>query len=119
MRVAITIGCLLLPLLAATWAGQAAARALSATELKRLHGVYQAVWKGKKARVRVRRDGTLLARSGTRVDVGRWRVRGNELCVSFRVWTHGRYKCGRLERQGAWMIGLRRKDGRPRLKLRR
>ena len=120
MRVVIAIRCLLLLLLTATWAGQATARELSAAELKRLHGVYHAVWKNKyKARVLVRRDGTLLARSGNKVDVGRWQVRGNRLCVAFRVWTRGRFKCGRVERQGRWYVGMRRKDGTPRLRMRR
>ena len=96
-----------------------AGRLLSAAELKRLHGTYHAIWKGKHARVRVNRDGTLIARSGTRVDVGRWRVKGNRLCVAFRVWTRGKYRCGTVERQGSWYVGLRRKNGEPRLKLRR
>ncbi len=111
---------LLLPVLLLAWQPQAAvARPLSAAELKQLRGVYQATWKGRKARVEVRRDGTLLARSGTKVDIGRWQVRGNELCVSFRVWTRGKFKCGKVERQGRWLVGLRKKDGTPRLKLRR
>ncbi len=96
-----------------------AGRALSGAELKRLGGTYKAVWKGHKARVRLNRDGTLIARSGTKVDVGRWQVRGNKLCISFRVWTRGKYKCGTVERQGAWYVGLRRSNGRPRLKFRR
>ncbi len=97
-----------------------AGRALSGQELKRLGGTYQAVWKGKhRARVLIRRDGTLLARSGPRTDVGRWKIEGNRLCVSFRVWTKGRYKCGTVERQGRWLVGLRKADGTPRLRLRK
>ena len=99
--------------------GALAGRLLSGAELKRFNGTYHAIWKGKHARVRVNRDGTLVARSGTRVDVGRWRVKGNRLCVAFRVWTRGKYKCGTVERQGRWYVGLRRKNGEPRLKLRR
>jgi hypothetical protein len=109
-------------LVAALTAGMASAmagRPLSGTELRRLSGMYEAIWKGKhKARVLIRRNGTLLARSGPRTDVGRWKVRGNVLCVAFRVWTRGRYKCGTLERQGRWLVGLRKADGTPRLRMR-
>ena len=96
-----------------------AGRLVSGAELKRISGTFHAIWKGKHARVRVNRDGTLIARSGTRVDVGRWRVKGNRLCVAFRVWTRGKYKCGTVERQGSWYVGLRKKNGEPRLRLRR
>ena len=110
-------------LLAALMAGAAPAQAgrpVSGPELRRLSGVYDAVWKEKhKARVLIRKDGTLLARSGPRTDVGRWKVRGRTLCVAFRVWTKGRYKCGTVERKGAWLVGLRNSEGRPRLRLRR
>ena len=97
-----------------------AGRTLSSSELRALSGVYDAVWIGKhRARVHVHKDGTLLARSGPRTDVGRWKVQGRELCVAFRVWTKGRYKCGTVERKGAWLVGLRKPDGTPRLRLRR
>ena len=97
-----------------------AGQVLSGAELRSLVGSYDAVWKEKhKARVHIRRDGTLVARSGPRTDVGRWKVEGNRLCVAFRVWTRGRYKCGTVERRGAWLVGLRNSEGRPRLRLRR
>ncbi len=111
--------CMALSLLAAYAGAPAMARGVSGAELKRLSGVYQAVWKGRKARVKINRDGTLLARSGNKVDTGRWRVRGNELCVSFRVWTRGKFKCGTVERKGSWYVGLRKANGQPRLKFRR
>ncbi len=116
-----SIGMLMLLVVALLWqqAWPAQARMLSGQELRQLHGVYTAIWKGRKARVKVNRDGTLLARTGNKVDTGRWHVRGRELCVSFKVWTRGRYKCGTVERQGRWLVGLRKKDGTPRLKLKR
>jgi len=112
---AITAGALLLALSAQG----AQARTVSGTELKKLRGVYTAIWKGRKARVKLNADGTLHAVSGTKKDVGRWRVRGNVLCVAFRVWTRGKYKCGTVEKKGAWYVGLRKKNGVPRLKFRR
>ncbi len=87
--------------------------------LRKLHGVYTAYWKGKKAKVQIFRDGTLRAQYTNKVDVGRWKVKGDVLCVSFRVWTHGKAKCGTVERQGAWLVGLRNSKGVPRLKLRK
>lgn len=116
LGVAIATGLLiLLPFIPLAEAG----RVVSGAELKRLSGVFHAEWKGRKARVQLKRDGTLVARSGTKMDVGRWRVEGNQLCVSFRVWTRGKYKCGTVERHGAWYVGLRKKDGTPRLRFRR
>lgn len=97
-------------------------RYLSAAELKKLRGVYHAIWNNKyKAKVQLFADGRVLARSGTRVDTGRWKVRGNALCVAFRTWTHGRYKCGLVARgRNGWYEGMfRGSDGRPRLRFRR
>ncbi len=111
---------ILLTALVAGFTPAKAGRLLSGPELRHLAGEYDAVWKEKhRARVLVRRDGTLLARSGPRTDVGRWKVEGNRLCVAFRVWTKGRYKCGTVERKGPWLVGLRKADGTPRLRLRR
>ncbi len=87
-------------------------------ELKRLKGVYTAIWKGHKARVKLNADGTLRAVSENRFDEGRWKVEGNRLCVAFKVWTKGRFKCGRVYRRGAWYEGLY-KNGRPRLRFRK
>ncbi len=92
---------------------------VSGATLRNLHGIYVAVWKGHRARVKIARDGTLRAVSDNRFDEGRWKVEGDVLCVSFKVWTKGRYKCGRVYRNGRWFEGLYRKDGTPRLRFRR
>ena len=102
-----------LPLLAAARGDQ-----VPGEQLRRLKGVYTAVWKGHRARVRLNPDGTLRAVSENRFDSGRWKVVGNRLCVSFRVWTKGRYKCGTVHRRGGWYEGLYKK-GKPRLRFRR
>ncbi len=94
-------------------------RPVPGSTLRKLHGVYTAVWKGRKAKVQIFRNGTLRAQYTNKVDVGRWKVKGNVLCVSFRVWTHGKPKCGIVERQGGWLVGLRNSKGVPRLKLRK
>jgi len=98
----------------------ASARPLSGAELRGLlsrGGVYTAYWKKKKARVQLFPNGTLRARYTNKVDVGRWRLRGNVMCVSFRVWTHGKPKCGTVVRKGAWLVGLKNSKGIPRLRL--
>ncbi len=87
-------------------------------ELKRLKGVYTAIWKDHEARVKLNADGTLRAVSENRFDEGRWKVEGDRLCVSFKVWTQGRFKCGRVYRRGAWYEGLY-KNGKPRLRFRK
>ena len=112
---------MVLLLLAGQGVATAQKRYLSGAELKRLRGVYQFVWKDKyKGRVQLRADGQVLARTDNRVDTGRWKVKGNALCVSFRTWTHGKYKCGAVARAGdGWFIGLFRKNGKPRLRFRR
>ncbi|WP_038033327.1 hypothetical protein [Thermopetrobacter sp. TC1] len=92
---------------------------VSAATLKNLRGVYVAIWKGHKAKVKIEPNGTLRAVSDNRFDEGRWTVKGNALCVSFKVWTKGRYKCGRVYRNGRWFEGLYKKDGTPRLRFRR
>ncbi len=105
--------------MAAAGAHSVAARPVSGAVLKRMHGIYQAVWKGKKAQVQLFPNGTLRARYSNKIDVGRWSVRGNVLCVSFKVWTHGKSKCGTLERKGGWLVGLPNSKGVPRLKIRK
>jgi hypothetical protein len=95
-----------------------AGRPVPGAELKRLKGVYTAYWKKHRARVKLNSDGTLRAVSENRFDEGRWKVEGDRLCVSFRVWTKGRFKCGRVYRRGGWYEGLY-KNGRPRLRFRR
>ncbi len=98
----------------------AEARVLSGAQLRALlgkGGVYTAWWKKKKARVQLFSNGTLRAQYTNKIDVGRWSIRGNVMCVSFRVWTHGRPKCGTVVRQGSWLVGLKNSRGIPRLRL--
>ncbi len=106
-------------LLAGGMTAAEAGRQVPGSTLRKLHGVYTAYWKGKKAKVQIFRNGTLRAQYTNKVDVGRWKVKGDVLCVSFRVWTHGKPKCGTVEREGGWLVGLRNSKGVPRLKLRR
>lgn len=96
-------------------------RHLSGAELKKLRGVYHVIWKDKhEAKVQLHADGRIVARSGSKVDTGRWKVKGNALCVAFRTWTHGRFRCGLVARTGdGWFVGMFRDNGEPRLRFRR
>ena len=105
--------------LAAVSSGSVLAKPVPGSVLRKVRGVHTAYWKGKKARVQIFANGTLRARHTNKVDVGRWSVRGNVFCVSFRVWTHGKSKCGTVESRGGWYVGLRNSKGVPRLKLRK
>ncbi len=113
------VALLLSAIMAGSLADGVSARPVSGAVLKKMHGIYHAVWKGKKARVQLFSNGTLRAQYSNKIDVGRWSVRGNVLCVSFRVWTHGKSKCGTLQRKGGWLIGLPNSKGVPRLKIRK
>jgi len=106
-------------LVAASVPAADAGRRVPGSELRKLHGVYTAYWKGRKAKVQIFGNGTLRAQYTNKIDVGRWKVKGDVLCVSFRVWTHGKPKCSTVEREGGWLVGLRNSKGIPRLKLRR
>ena len=95
---------------------------LSGSELKKLHGVYRVIWKNEhEAKVQLHPDGRILARSGTRVDTGRWKVEGNALCVAFKTWTKGEFKCGLVARgKDGWYEGMfRGSNGEPRLRFHR
>ena len=104
-----------------TSAPPAGAGYLSGVQIKRLFpGRFEAVWKDKfGALVTASAAGTLTGRNRLRTDTGVWKVRGDKLCVSFRVWTADKFKCSRLLADGGWYLGFIRKNGVPRLRFRR
>ncbi len=104
--------------IAALSAGAAEAKPVPGSVLRKYaRGVHLAYWKGKKARVQLFANGTLRARHSNKVDVGRWSIKGNVMCVTFKVWTHNKPKCGTVEEHGPWLIGLKNSKGVPRLKF--
>ncbi len=103
--------------IALTTVSAAQARPVPGSVLKKLRGVHLAYWKGKKARVQLFANGTLRAQHSNKIDVGRWSVKGNVMCVTFKVWTHNKPKCGTVEQHGPWYIGLKNSKGVPRLKF--
>ena len=105
-------------MIAAFSTGAVQAKPVPGSVLKKYaRGVHLAYWKGKKARVQLFANGTLRAWHSNKVDVGRWSIKGNVMCVTFKVWTHNRPKCGTVEDHGAWYVGLKNSKGKPRLKF--
>jgi hypothetical protein len=102
-----------------TAATPASAGYLSNGELRALFpGRYVAVWKERiNLTLIATANGMLAGGTWFRKDTGSWRVRGNELCITFSGWKKTR--CGPVRKDGAWYLGLPRKDGTPRLRFRR
>lgn len=101
------------------WAAQGR-QTLSAGELKELFpGQFTAVWKDKQTlQIDAGRNGDVHGSTGVLSSSGRWSVRGNELCLSFGMWTGKDVRCGPVIKDGGWYLGLIRNDGRPRLRFR-
>jgi hypothetical protein len=70
------------------------------------------------ATIKVGNDGTIAGRTEGKFEVGKWFVRGNELCIQFKVWTSNKAQCGAVHRDGAWYMGLF-ENGKPQVKMRR
>jgi len=82
-------------------------------------GSFVVVWKGRHTlSVRAGRDGGMTADYGAASLTGKWKVKGNKLCVSVNLWIGTKKRCGTLRRRGKWYVGMFRKNGAPRLKFR-
>lgn len=111
-------------LLALLWSGlppaAEARQTLSAGELRALFpGQFVAVWKDKqRLEIDAGQDGQVRGGMGVLSSRGRWSIAGNELCLSFAMWTGKKVRCGRVLKDGGWYLGLLRGDGSPRLRFR-
>jgi hypothetical protein len=56
-------------------------------------------------------DGTMMGRAFGKEDKGKWVVKDEELCISWRSWTSGKYKCGSITQNGDWFVATNSKDG--------
>jgi len=56
---------------------------------------------------KLRPDGTVTASAGFFSDSGTWYVRGNRLCMKFRLISSGKLKCRLVEAVGPWYHALR------------
>jgi len=56
-------------------------------------------------------DGTMLGRAFGKEDHGVWVIKDEELCIAWRSWTRGQYKCGTITQNGAWYVATNSQDG--------
>jgi hypothetical protein len=70
------------------------------------------------ATIKMGSDGTIAGRTQGKFEVGKWFVRGNDLCIQFKVWTSNKPHCGAVHRDGGWYMGLI-ENGKPQVKMRR
>ena len=68
-------------------------------------GHYEArVAGGYKLMIAAREDGSMMGRAFGREDRGQWKLEDNRLCVAWRSWTSGKYKCGSIAQHGDWFV---------------
>ena len=96
-----------------------AGQRLSGSEIRALFrgnlvGYYQET---RKISVRATRAGDLLAWFEGKVDTGTWKIVGNKVCVTFKVWTSGKAKCRFVERDGSWYRAVKA-NGKSKIKFR-
>ena len=70
------------------------------------------------ATIKMGSDGTIAGRTQGKFEVGKWFVRGSDLCIQFKVWTSNKPHCGAVHRDGGWLLGLH-ENGKPQVKMRR
>lgn len=74
---------------------------LSGAELKKIiPGAYTISVYGFAIRFNVRKGGTLKATFQDTSDTGKWSVRGDKLCISFKTWTDGKPSCSNIRYDG-------------------
>ena len=97
-----------------------AGRRLSGKELRTMFkGTITGLYKNKKKiTIKTSRKGNLVAYMDGKVDTGNWKIRGNQVCISFKVWTKGKFKCRFVERDGSWFKAVKA-NGKSKLKFRR
>ncbi len=68
-------------------------------------GHYEAiVTGGYRLLIAAKEDGSLMGRAFGREDKGAWKMVDNELCVAWRSWTSGKFKCGSILQNGEWYV---------------
>jgi len=68
--------------------------------------------------VHVSATGKLQGEAEGKYDKGRWRVKGNKLCISWKHWSSDKEKCRHVVRLGGWYAALK-SSGKIKLRLRR
>lgn len=88
-----------------------AAQRLSGNQIRALfRGVINGLYKNETVvKAKATRDGGLIAWFEGKVDTGTWKVVNNQVCVAFKVWTSGKFKCRFVEREGGWYLAVNKK----------
>ncbi len=88
-----------------------AAQRLSGDQIRALfRGVINGLYKNETVvKAKATRNGDLIAWFEGKVDTGTWKVVNNQVCVAFKVWTSGKFKCRFVERQGNWYLAVNNK----------
>lgn len=75
-------------------------------------GHYEArVAGGYRLLISAKEDGTMLGRAFGKEDNGVWLIKDEELCIAWRSWTRGEYKCGAITQNGDWFVATNSKNG--------
>jgi hypothetical protein len=73
-------------------------------------GHYEArVAGGYKLMIAAKEDGSMMGRAFGREDKGQWKLEENRLCVAWRSWTSGKFKCGSIAQNGDWFVATSEK----------
>ena len=75
-------------------------------------GHYEArVAGGYRLLIAAREDGTMLGRAFGKEDRGVWVIKDEQLCIAWRSWTRGQYKCGAISQHGEWYVATSPQNG--------
>ena len=68
-------------------------------------GHYEArVAGGYRLLIAAKEDGSMMGRAFGKEDKGAWKLEDNKLCVAWRSWTRGKFKCGSIVQNGDWYV---------------
>ena len=75
-------------------------------------GHYEArVAGGYRLLIAAKEDGSMMGRAFGKEDKGAWKLEDNKLCVAWRSWTRGKFKCGSITQNGDWFVATNAEDG--------
>jgi len=63
-------------------------------------------------------SGSLKGQAEGKYDNGRWRIRGNQLCIAWKHWNANKEKCSHVVKIGGWYAALK-SSGKVKLRVRR
>ena len=95
-------------------------RKLSGSEIRATApGQWSGKYQGVPLHLTIARGGKVSGRFGGFARAGTWRVSGSQFCLSFRIITTVKTKCGAVHTNGKTLYGFFNKSGKARLFLQR